>query len=502
MAQRIPQPPEAEYFPIFLAPDIDPMWGVNPGLLTDVANLVPSKRGTYKSYSCSNTEDALNLYGASFGPAYYGEIIKRTDGSARLIIGTQKNLLESTATGAVDISKGATAYATVSAWCFATFGNDLLAVSKTNPVQVSTAQLAVFADLGGGPPKASCCTVQKNFVILGDCNDGVNDLGDQVWWSALGNDASWTPSAATQAGNLRILSAPGKITALVKMRDAVAIYKEDSVHILDYQGSPLLWTERMVSNQVGCAALHGVASVNGIHYFLHRTGVHRFDGASVINVGKGVNKYLFDKMGNQANYATAQVAYDEYEGVILWYFGTAGGTTLPYAFSFHPETGRFGFVANTVNPSTGSCNSVLKSTLSDFAAWNSATAFAATSSNLAVLAQGTLSVTFLRKPVLGSSGAQTATATTGDLGDEISVVTVNRVKARMLSFSGSIASMNVATKMSESESYGTPIAYVGDASRRRWDGMASGRFVQMTIPITNYGEIAGVYITKSQSGSE
>ena len=123
--------------------------------------------------------------------------------------------------------------ATATGFAFCTYGNEIFAVDKANPPQMSSS--SAFADVAGSPPKASCCATSKNFVILGDTNDGVDDLGDRVWWSALGDPTDWSPSAATQAGNLRITDTPGPIKALVNMRDGVAVYKDDALYMLEYQ---------------------------------------------------------------------------------------------------------------------------------------------------------------------------------------------------------------------------------------------------------------------------
>src|SRR6185312_2529712 len=274
--------------------------------------------------------------------------------AAESVIGTTKRLLSIQSSGGgtfYDASKGATDYTTATDWSFTTYGNDVIACSKTNPPQVATLADGgmVFADLGGAPPKARCCTTQKNFVLLGDTDDGVNNLGDRVWWSALANDTSWTASAATQAGNLRVLETPGPITELVNMRDSVALYKEDSVYILDYQGSPLLWTARLISDKIGCASPHGVAVVNGIHYFIHRTGVYRFDGASVQPIGTPVTSFLASKVAAQKIYAFVQAAHEESENNIYWFFGTSTNTdnVRNRALVWNYMTGQFGYVVNT-----------------------------------------------------------------------------------------------------------------------------------------------------------
>ena len=503
-----------QYFPVYFAPDKDPSWTVNPGVLIDLTNFVPSKRNTLKTWQADHT---TAVYGSApiddltDGTLLAGAIFKSSASSARFILGTTKQIFEK-----APASSGYTSRKTLSAdapdMCFTTFGNDIIAVSKTNNPQVSTS--TTFSDLGGTPPKAFCCTTQKNFVILGDTNDGVNDLGDQVWWSGIGNDATWTPSASTQAGNLRLRDTPGAIKGLVNLRDAVAVYKQDSIYILDYQGSPLLWTARLVSDRVGCASPNGVAVVNGIHYFMHRTGVYRFDGASVQPIGDSVNRYLFDKMVTQANYQTAQAIYDEYEGLVVWFFKTNGSAAgnRNYGLAYNVQTNSFGFINGAwTSPGDGTglgtCYGVIKATLGDIYAWDST--LGANLSNIITFGgvSGT-GVGELRSPAIGTAGYPSGglTVTTGDIGDEINKTQLTMVKPHHLAAhaggDANSSGMYAYYKNSGSETYSPSVVFDWSTTTRRFQGDVNARYLRLLVPTYRYGELAGLHITARNAGSE
>lgn len=491
--------PQTQYYTIYFAPDVDSWWNVNPGMLLDIADLVPTNKRSYKSYQSSASQNVNNgaFSEATYGTALTGKILKRVDGTARMFAATPTRLLENTAAAWVDVSLGGTNYTTATDWNFAAFGNDVLAVSKANNTQISSTVAGVFANLGGGSPKASCITVQKNFVIVADTDDGTNNLGDNIMWSALGNDKSWTADAATQAGNVRILDAPGKITALVNMRDAVAVYKEDSLHLLEYQGSPLLWTSRLISDKVGCASSKGVVAVNGVHYFLHRTGLHRFDGASVVNVGNPVNGYVFTRMGSQANFATVQGAYDEYEGLLFFYFhdadATDGGAATNerrYALAHQYETGLMGFVKHAWNATTGTCRCVLQATLSDITAWKSSEATSVSN----VLTLGNVSGTGVvtRRPVFGQSTGSSVSLGTGNIGDGFNNTVLNEIRLRL----------DAADFATGASVYPGPVTYTANAARNGFDGMTTAKFFTITIPLTGCGEINGLYLTTTTAGTK
>ncbi len=491
-----------KYAPIYFAPDLDPSWVVNPGILTSVTDMIPSKRNTLKTIAQADTQDLSNgtFVEATYGVPIIGGIYKQVSGTGRLIVGTATRLMENTGAAWVDRSLSGSAYTTAANWCFTTYGNDLIAVSKANAPQVSTS--TTFAALGGSPPKAAVCTTQKNFVLLGDTDDGTS-LGDRIWWSGLGNDATWTVSAATQAGNYRLLATPGNVTALVNMRDSVVAYKEDSLYLGDYQGSPLLWTWRLISDAVGCAAMHGVAEVAGIHYFLHRSGVYRFDGASLQPIGQSVNRYLFNQMGSQVEFATAQAVYDEIENTIIWYFRDTGGASNQFrkGLAFNVQTGQYGFIANAWATGTGTCYATVQATLSDITNWLSSQATQST--NILTIGNEGGSGGVLRRPLFGdSAGNNSGSITTGDIGDEVMNTTLTRIKPRVFAFGNTISGANVSAKSAEALSYGSPVSFAGSLAQVRYDGMITGRWLQVQVPMSYYGEVAGLYLTMVQSGSE
>lgn len=493
-----------KYFPLTFAPDLDPSWSLNPGILTDVTNMVPTKRNTFISYSANNSFGSA-FAEASFGISLTGIVLKDTLGVGRLFVATNTRLMEATGLSTwTDRSKSGVDYAFDTNhrynfdWCFTTFGDHVIAVSKRNPPQLSSSATA-FVDLGGGPPKAACCTTQKNFVLLGNCNDGTNDLGDQVWWSGLGNDQTWTVSASTQAGNYRLRETPGNITALVNMRDSVIAYKEDSIYLGDYQNSALQWTWRLVTDKVGCASVHGIQVVDGIHYFCHRTGVYRFDGASVQPLGKTINSYLFTKVGDQSKYALFHSGYDEESGTIFWYFSStaiANNYIRDRAFTYNPYSGAFGYIANPL-PNNESLRCVIKGSLSDFTAWNS-TFGSSTYRNSILLFGATNAFKFV---ALGATASATASVSTGDIGDEFGKMKIRRIQPRLLSYSGTMGTATVTSKPYEVASTNAVTA-TADSTKARWDMLGADRWFNATLSFPSYTELAGLYIDVEPAGKE
>src|SRR5438132_1319236 len=351
--------------PIYLAPDLDPSWEINPGVLTSMVNYVPTKRGTYANFANGPTQSSTIINAASswvlatYGTPVTGYVFKAVSGaaaSARMFVcskGSKRRIIELTSAGAVtDRSKGATDYsASTVQWTMCNQGNAIIACNLYDNTQVSTS--AAFADLGGGSPKAQCCCSNLGFVMLGNYNDGTNAYGDGWWCSALGNYASFTASLSTQAANGRLLDTPGPIRSLVPWRDSIIAYKDDSIYIGDYVGDTIngvIWAWRVMSNSVGCASIHGVAVLNNVHYFLHRGIPYAFDGANVTAVGDHVQKFITGKTTDATGFTIGHAAVDENESIVVLSFATqSADAQLYYLLFLNIKTGRFGFGSAGLN---------------------------------------------------------------------------------------------------------------------------------------------------------
>src|SRR5512146_3023482 len=85
-----------KYFPLTFAPDLDPSWSLNPGILTDVTNMAPTKRNTFISYA-PGVGFGSAFAEATYGISLTGVILKNTLGVGRLFVATNTRLMELTA---------------------------------------------------------------------------------------------------------------------------------------------------------------------------------------------------------------------------------------------------------------------------------------------------------------------------------------------------------------------------------------------------------------------
>jgi hypothetical protein len=481
---------KAKDFPVFWQPDGDPSWQVNPGLLVEVSNLLPGSRRALLNYCCGPGDNLKSMTPfADANTPNTAAILKTTTGLplARMFIGGNNRIYEQSATVATDVSRAAGGPYTATEWCFDAFGNIMIATcgtpstnnQPTNYPQISSGVYGTaFADLTGTltPPKATLCVVQQNFLLLFNVDDGTNwnadgwncsGLGNLTSWSAVANLAGGTPgNLATQANSGRLLATPGAIRAAVRLRDKVAVYKEDSMYMMSYQGNPYTWGSTLISDKVGQASANGTAIANGVQYFLHRTGVYRFDGSYPQNIGIGrVNKFLAAWMSDYFEWRLPGIkaVVVENENLIIWYMAkndwratTNPNVSVNCALAYNYATDQFGWLTRPWEESNPSDNNMLCPVQ---ASRSDATLLLSSGDwpmPLIVGNQG--GNTYVRAAKIGDYNPTTATAcgfVTGDIGDEYDDTTITEIKPRLVYGDDDLqnALCNVDFKRSQAEYY-------------------------------------------------
>lgn len=448
---------QPKFIPVYFAPDQDPSWQTNPGVLPYVGNMVPTIRGTLANWVSTNSEK-IGAFGttAAVSSDYpvSAAILKRVGASTarRYFCGTNKRLLEYQTAGAAltDVSRAAAGPYTATEWTFDAFGDIMFATccdvstlaQPTEFPQFSQgAAGTAFANLTTGtPPKAKLCVVQQNFLLLFDVYDGTNWYADGWCCSGLGNTASWATTTAnltTQANNGRLLATPGPIRAVAKQRDTVVVYKDDSMYVMSYSGNPYTWSTRLISDKIGQECSSGVAVVNGVHYFLHRSGVYKFDGSYPQNVGSGlVNSFLSAQM-RSLGFASVRAAVDYDHQLIVWYLQTAqdGANTGLYgsALVYNYLTGKFGWVDKIVEEQGDAIGfgCPLVGTRSEFSPLME-TPFYGLANFTRLVSGGVYDLRGVNIGKGSQTGETAATIYTGDIGDDAVYTKLTRIKPRLV----------------------------------------------------------------------
>lgn len=185
-------------------------------------------------------------------------------------------------------------------WAMTSYGTIVLAGNKGTTAATLHTQSASgsnFAALSGSPNAATLETF-KDFILAGNVSDygAVTGTFDMVAWCALGDYTSWTPSAATQAGNQRLTDSYGPITCIKRLADSAVIYKGRAMYLATYVDNVTLFSFQRISDRIGCRVWAGyppaIVDIGNAHIFVGATDVYLFDGTRPVPITQGIIETL------------------------------------------------------------------------------------------------------------------------------------------------------------------------------------------------------------------
>jgi len=334
-------------------PDMPP---TTPGAITEIENLLPTSRG----YAPDGAAAIGALYNDTAFPdrCWAASLVKGASLTPVMLVTTLNKIYKVVGNTPTDISRSGTAYTAFSVygnWQFAALGDDIIAASKKNTLQItSNVYTTAFADVTSGP-KARTIASQSDFIMLGDTADESGwPYADGWWCSALGDATDWTPDVATQCARGRLTQTPGGIIRVIAYQNDLIFFKETSVIRASYVGAPQIWAFTVLSTNVGLCGISAVTEMNGVLYWCGRDGFYRFDGASIQKIGSAPWRWLTERSYNllYANYTTAVT--DPYRNVVRFFYVEKavylpGGhdVALSGGVAYHPETDRWGRFSST-----------------------------------------------------------------------------------------------------------------------------------------------------------
>lgn len=464
-------------------PDLDTNWDVNPGAVTSMDGFAPMQDGSWATVKV----DSGIGFAITGGDCLHGEMFEQTTGAVRFLVFRTQNIDEYTSAG-IRTNRGTGYNASTADWSAAVWGNQIIACNYLDATQSSTG--AGFSGLGGGSPKARYAAANVNFVLLADVDDsGSNVYSDMVWWSAIRNPNSWTPSLATQAGNIRLLDAPGPIRQVIAYGDKFVAFKENAMFIGQYVGPPYVFSWKLVSNTIGCSYPKSVTECDGRLFWVHRFGVYSFDGRQIENIGSGVfGSINFDTY--DTSLWNIRARGDEKEGIV-WF---CTNDSVVSAFTQHTmkshaynvrtrQWTRVGTVCSSSASANNSRPCLIFGTQNEYYAFNSL--FGVRSGFLWIDNADSPSIDFL------SSGLVTQasyTITTGYIGQNDAVQTLTRIYPR-INDGGStpFGATPTATVNAYSSDYAPSASgtytFPFNSANRTFDGTCSARYVAITLNV-------------------
>jgi hypothetical protein len=160
--------------------------------------------------------------------------------------------------------------------------------------------------------------VVGNFVVFGNTNDGTDGNQPQrVWWSGFDDETEWT-AGTNQSNHAQLEGKGGDIQAIVGGEYGI-VFREKSIHRMDYAGIPTVFDMSEVEPGRGTPAPDSIVVVGADIYFLGQDGFYVLKNGTVSEpIGESkIDRYFWGGL-NEDYLANITSAVNPETGHIFW----------------------------------------------------------------------------------------------------------------------------------------------------------------------------------------
>jgi len=161
-----------------------------------------------------------------------------------------------------------------------------------------------------------------------------NPMG--IRFSDATNVSVWSPSAANEAGDITLVDGT-KIVSGIRSRNAVNVWTDNSMWIVQYVGQPDIFRETQVGTNCGLIGQHGAVDYNGVSYWMGYDNFYKYDG-SVQILDCTVRRFIFDRLNLKYKEKVFAGINSEFQEIIwLYTSNTSSATDCDSYVIFSPE---------------------------------------------------------------------------------------------------------------------------------------------------------------------
>jgi hypothetical protein len=169
-----------------------------------------------------------------------------------------------------------------------------------------------------------------------------------VKWSteaSSGNPPStWDAGDNTlDAGEFELADTAGDIIDGLPLGDSFLIYKEDAIYIMNYVGTPYIFSFKLLSPTVGALSKDAIAEYDGGHFFIGNSDCYVCNGQTVTPLlPNKVRRAMFEDLSGD-NYQKCFVAADYVRNEMLACFPRSGSSVVDKALIWNWKDNTFSF---------------------------------------------------------------------------------------------------------------------------------------------------------------
>ena len=195
-----------------------------------------------------------------------------------------------------------------------------------------------YTDLPNWPATHRCEVIRpfKNYLVALNLTVSSVRQPTTLKWSSPADPGNvpftWDPTDPTNdAGETSLADTAGEIVDARKLRDALIIYKEDSVYSMRYIGGVFVFQFQQLFDDVGMLGANCVAEFDGKHFVVGQGDVYVHNGVQKSSVIDGkMKKFLFDAIKTDSQKNTFVIP--DYSNTEMWicFPASTGSSTAGY----------------------------------------------------------------------------------------------------------------------------------------------------------------------------
>lgn len=173
----------------------------------------------------------------------------------------------------------------------------------------------------------------KSFLFALNLTEAGVEFPDSFRWShpadINGLPPTWDETDdAFLAGKAALGGDGGAIIDGASLRDAFAIYSEDSIDILDSTNDEFVWRRRNLSSTVGLLSKDGIAEVKGTHFIMSNSDIVKNDGNAIQSIAHNRIRREYSQRLDPDNYTRSYAIRNDNQKEI-WFCIPETGSLYP-----------------------------------------------------------------------------------------------------------------------------------------------------------------------------
>ena len=208
-------------------------------------------------------------------------------------------------------------YSGVDSWEFVKWGDRVIAVSLSATTQYfDMGASSLFADLPGSPPKAKTIAAVRDFIVMGNIDDGTQ-RPNRIQWGGYNSSELWTSSLATQSDYQDLFGRGGDVQKITP-GEIGYIFQEHSIRRMTYVGPPKIFQIDEIEKDRGAFAANSVVWFGNMYFYYSHDGFYVFDGQVSTPIGAEKVDRFFKADFDTTDTNLMRGAIDRKNKMVLW----------------------------------------------------------------------------------------------------------------------------------------------------------------------------------------